>query len=399
MGGKNSAGGPRWALKQNRLFDAVAHEKGKIDHLLGELKPELPDNKLVLIEEQIQEIKDVFNIWLNLYHSLVLLTAAKDRPDTYSVWADVADARDNLDCDQLPEEKCLKCSYPLPAFLGDSNSEEGMYFQFADIDNGHEGEANYLRLIENFKDLIFAEDSLIESISENELKTAIAQKSIVEGSTSLPLLQSFLDKTVPLLPNKDQFDPKICLKTCRDSFPRVRNQENSSCGEEEDKIKDCMDQVLLHHIAGIWGEDIKGRLQQVETLAKDAKNSSDPFDEWLRQKHRLMVSSNVTRDVLSEGINSNNDSVKLVVASLKAMLDFNKPILRFIYRRCFLTESGYGPAASFQELITDLTKNMNGEFEKERKEWTNLFAATYGAVTWRIFHQVTPTLHVVLRLL
>jgi hypothetical protein len=380
MGGKNSHTGPIWAVKQDRLLEALEHEENKIDLLLGEFKPQVPADDLNLIEGHLQEIKKTFKDWINLYHSLVLLTAAMRPPkDAIPATSNTPGVTVGLSCDQAKGEECIECGYELPAFeLGDETNS----FKFLNFDQEFKPESNHFVI--TFKDL-FDENNLVRPLTKGGIRRVIAQKSKLSASTDLPLLQNFLAKSETLLLDLKPFNPANCLKTCRESFPRVRQENNVNC-PENGLIQDYVDKAV-DRIAGLWGEDIN-HLTRVQNWPEETKNSPNSFESWLRTTRQAVLSpSTAPRDLLDEAIGSDDHDIKLIIGGMSAMLRFNGTIFNFIYKRCF-EASGFFPPVSFEELKSEFTANMT---VTEKKQWSNLFTATYGIMAWQIFQQVSPT--------
>ncbi len=324
MGGKNSAGGPKWVVKQDRLLDAINCEKQLQTRMLMLIEREKIENG-VDQNLHLEQAKLAIQSWFRMYHSVVLLVAARNKVDIHPV--------------NIPEEGfipcpsgvigkyCLEDSYMLPAFgleEDDDFSLSGLKF-----------------------------DQMIKKFSNDYRDGSLGQDFVNLSLLSQPVFGDCLNKykSTPLTPNK-------VLEACKSST----SGKTSSYGE-----------LALGLIGELWGEKIADHLEVVNTW-------QDGSQEWW--KTQIGIDADLEDKVGDLFYNGNSD-VQQQIGQIAAVTSFCGAIYTYVYNRFV-----YKDDADYPEVSHGLEGVVNKYTVFDQQAWEGLLSISYGAVAWQIFDQV-----------
>ncbi len=447
MGGKNSAGGPMWVVKQEDLLKALKQEQQHLNDLLAGLAGKISDQAIRgLVQEQIQEVVKVARLWMKFYHSIVLLNAALVPLAENAIWRYPSENEDDVVRREIQivdengvNRTVIQCFLPeshMTAAWTDENNSEENWLEY-DI-------PNYKTCSEARDASMTSENVVIDSLSgifeqefnrsfiltENFLTIRMAQSRY-----RTPILFRFLKSFNEIFSDFREVDMKSCLVDCLASAEFLTSSQliqftNPSpnankkiyiekalyliaeiwAGEVSDKLPDGfwgedspdLIMALQGETAGefeAWFEKAKSRLTKIKAINWPQNINANQFRNWLRAYHWPQSSMESSEDLLTKALAFNDDEVSKLIRGMVAMLEVNEKQLMFIYPRCFDGSSTI-PHPGLEGLIEKLDfkfspatseENARQQYEQYLTAWTNLQFATYGILVWHMLHQITPT--------
>ena len=344
MGSKNSGGGPKWVVRQERLSEALQFEQ-QIKETLCKLLEEDGNQEAI---SQYEEVTGAIKTWFRMYHSVVLLVAAMQPPAIHPV--NTAE-QGFVDCPSVVVGRfCLKNSYMLPAFgleEEDSSSLSGLRFE---------------RMIDNFKHLYQS--------------GALGKRFIRENNSAQPIVEYLLGQYQPVpLANFAQTRQEI-IGGCHSSVSNLvtaHPQTESLVGRALGLVED------------LWSEEIENQLAEVNNWKVNGLAGSEQL--W---NETIGIDDNLKNRILGLFPNGNRD-IQLQVGQVAAASHLIGDILIFVENR-FLYADDIDISHGFEGVIAKYS-------QLDQQAWSQLLSITWGAVAWQAVNQARTAVRTVTDLL
>jgi hypothetical protein len=317
------------------------------------------------------EIDNAVRTWFQVYHSLVWLVAATNQkcyyvnhPYTGTVACDSDCHREDPDSEK--EHHCLKESHLVPAF---DDEESGEIEYNSPIEND-EGDAEVG--LEVRKGWIFegVKVTFDKKMSEASQATSGSFFSKFRGQL-IEKLEQFLNNFKPLPSN---FAAAACLDRCLES----RSEMGFAPGAKAPIYID----EALKLIKNLWSEqELEDHLAEMRAWLAAASSEPAGFEAWLGTQLNL-ASIEARIDALFK---SNNLAAKKKVSRWEAVFEINFTTFNRILTRLQNLSDTEGFAQGLEAAIEALPRKS----ASTPQDWKNLVFATYGAVAWQIFRQVS----------
>ncbi|MBN1993743.1 MAG: hypothetical protein JW953_13660 [Anaerolineae bacterium] len=359
MDGETAAVGPNVENENDiRSADEIKNE------LLRVLEIEAKYKKENYIEIKQPEIRAAIETWFKLYHCLVYLAAATQKPNFHKT----------IEKDENGND-ILKYGHYVPAFTS-GEDEEGWFFEGNTKQFGGLKTEPIKGLITEYQNR-YSEESLGIAVQDLKIDTVyyyIQQKAKI-GNETRPLLQSFLMRCNKFIAEDENSGPTEWFNSCYDSASKLKESDVFHPNTV------FFVQQALNLIQQVWGEQIKEHLHAITGWLAVAELSPKKFAPILAQK--LEVGE------LETVISSGNEKAKLEVCKMIAMLYINQHTYRFMYDRFEGQPDMNDISHCLEKAIAGIKKHLP---ESYHKMWDNLLFATYGAIVWQMTQQVNQTI-------